>query len=142
MKKMNSRWIYMLGFVLLATSLACSAGLSMAESSQNGSRANESGADLEEDDNTISVVAQDFSFSLDSSQAESGTITFIVENNGSMDHDFAIRGNGVDEKTPKIEPGESATLTVELEPGTYTYVCTLSGHELLGMRGTFTVVSK
>ena len=58
-----------------------------------------------------------------------------------MNHDFAIRSNGVSEKTRRIKPGESATLTVELEPGTYTYICTTSGHEQLGMRGTITVTS-
>jgi uncharacterized cupredoxin-like copper-binding protein len=82
-----------------------------------------------------------FLVSLDASQAEAGTITFVVQNNSSMPHDFALEGNGVEQKTPMINSGESATLTVDLEPGTYTYVCTIPGHEQLGMSGTFTVTS-
>jgi uncharacterized cupredoxin-like copper-binding protein len=65
----------------------------------------------------------------------------VVQNNGSTQHDFAIRGNGVEQKTPTIKPGEIARLTVDLEPGAYTYVCTIPGHEQLGMNGTFTVTS-
>lgn len=135
-----TRGFLILAIVLLAVSLACSAGLSLADDSRNDARVND-GASGDEGSNPINVVAEDFSFSLDSSQAESGTITFSVENNGFMNHDFAIRGNGVQQKTPMIEPGENATLTVELEPGTYTYICTVPGHEQLGMHGTFTVVS-
>ena len=36
-------------------------------------------------------------------------------------------------------PGLSRELTVILEPGDYTYVCKLAGHEEAGMTGTLTV---
>jgi plastocyanin len=125
MKTRPTLWLSLLGFAILAVLLAaCS----------SGSRVKVSG-----NSTTINVAVEDFSFSLDASQAEAGTITFAVQNNGSMHHDFAIRGNGVEEKTPMINSGGSATLTVDLEPGTYTYVCTVPGHEQLGMSGTFTV---
>jgi uncharacterized cupredoxin-like copper-binding protein len=65
----------------------------------------------------------------------------VVQNNGSTQHDFAIRGNGVVKKTATIKPGETARLTVDVEPGNYTYICTIPGHEQLGMNGTFTVTS-
>jgi hypothetical protein len=52
-----------------------------------------------------------------------------------------IRGNGLEGRTAEIEPGASATLTVDLEPGTYSYLCTTGGHDLLGMRGTLTVTA-
>lgn len=141
MKNLNTRWFFILGIMLLAVSLACSVSLSLTDNSKKDARVNESSANVKEDSSTINVVAKDFSFSLDNSQAQSGAITFVVENDGSMNHDFAIHGNGVDEKTPPIRAGESATLTVQLEPGTYTYICTIPGHEQLGMRGTFTAVS-
>ena len=134
MKHVNTRWFFILTIVLLSVTLACSAGAPRGDRSQAGSQENEARA-------TINVVAEDFSFSLADSQLKSGTVTFAVKNDGSMPHDFAIRGQDVDQKTPTIKPGESANLTVELEPGTYTYVCTIGGHEQLGMRGTFTVTS-
>jgi uncharacterized cupredoxin-like copper-binding protein len=63
----------------------------------------------------------------------------VVRNEGDTPHDFAISGDGVEEKTPMLDPGETATLEVELEPGTYAYVCTVPGHAMLGMQGEFTV---
>ena len=68
-----------------------------------------------------------------------GTITFLVRNDGTMPHDFAIQGNGVDQKTVMIKPGQTASLTVDLKPGIYTYKCTVPVHALLGMKGTLTV---
>jgi uncharacterized cupredoxin-like copper-binding protein len=133
MKKREIRWFYVLVFVLLAVTSACSASGSLGDRAQAGSEGNAAS-------NTVTVVTEDFSLLLDA-QAGPGETTFVVKNEGSMPHDFAIRGNGVDEKTPMIAPGESAELTVELEPGMYTYVCTLPGHEQLGMSGTFTVTS-
>jgi uncharacterized cupredoxin-like copper-binding protein len=38
-----------------------------------------------------------------------------------------------------IAPGTSATLSVELEPGTYAVICNLPGHYANGMHTTFTV---
>ena len=35
--------------------------------------------------------------------------------------------------------GASDTVTVKLEPGTYSYICTFPGHYQLGMKGTLTV---
>jgi uncharacterized cupredoxin-like copper-binding protein len=90
---------------------------------------------------TVNVIVKDFSISLDPPQTEAGTITLVVANDGSVQHDFAIRSNGMEQKTPMIEAGETASLTVDLEPGTYTYICTIPGHEQLGMIGTFTVTS-
>lgn len=128
------RPLILLLIILTAVSLACggaSAPVSQSQRSDNTTVG----------DGAIHVQAREFSFALDSSQAPAGEITFVVENTGAMVHDFAIRGDGVDEATPEIEPGESASLTVTLEPGTYTYICTIPGHEQLGMRGAFTVTS-
>ena len=89
--------------------------------------------------NTVRVVASEFELALDSLQVPAGTVTFVVENQGQVPHDFRIRGDGVDERTPMLQPGESAQLTVELQPGTYSYECTVGGHARLGMQGELTV---
>jgi plastocyanin len=88
---------------------------------------------------TVNVLAKDMKFSLDPSQATAGTITFVVTNDDPMPHDFAIEVNGVERKTAMIDAGKTESLTVEIEPGTYKYRCTVTGHSLVGMRGTFTV---
>ncbi len=90
---------------------------------------------------TVNVTAKDFSYTLDQTAASAGTITFAVQNAGTMAHDFAIEVNGVEQKTPLLDPGQSATLQVTLPPGTYNYRCTVPGHDILGMKGTFSVKS-
>jgi uncharacterized cupredoxin-like copper-binding protein len=90
---------------------------------------------------TVTVVTGDFSFSVDATEVPAGTVSFIVKNNGNIPHDFSISGNGVEQKTSMIDPGKTAVLEVDLKPGTYTYICTVPGHEMLGMKGTLTVKS-
>lgn len=134
MKYTNVRGFYMLLIAIVAVTLACRGGLSSRESKSEDIVQNGSGS-------IIQVSAREFSFSLPTTDVKAGTITFVVQNDGTMEHDFAIRGNGLEQKTSKIRPGESASLTVVLEPGTYTYLCTIPGHEQAGMVGTFTVIA-
>lgn len=126
MKLSSIRQLSLLGILILVVTIACRSG---APSGGSGSG----------DNLTVNVVALEFKFTLDTSQARPGTITFVVRNDGHMQHDFAIDGNGVDEKTPMIDPGETATLEVTLESGSYSYAYTVPGHAAMGMRGTFTV---
>ena len=134
MKQVNARGFYILMIAFIAVTLACRAGLTSRDS--NPSRVVQNGSGI-----TVNVSAREFSFSLDATEVEAGTVTFVVQNQGTMEHDFAIRGNGVEEKTSQIHPGESTTLTVVLQPGTYPYLCTIPGHEQAGMVGTFTVTA-
>ena len=88
---------------------------------------------------TLNVVATGFTLALAASQVSAGTVTFSVKNAGTIPHNFAVGGNGVDRKTAIIKPGDTAVFTVDLRPGTYTYKCTVHLHDLLGMKGTLTV---
>ncbi|HEX2097708.1 MAG TPA: plastocyanin/azurin family copper-binding protein [Rubrobacteraceae bacterium] len=54
-------------------------------------------------------------------------------------HALEIEGNGIEEETDDIEPGGSAELEVNLEPGTYELYCPVGNHEERGMVGTVTV---
>jgi uncharacterized cupredoxin-like copper-binding protein len=87
----------------------------------------------------INVTLKEMTVTLDKMQVSAGTTTFVVQNTGHAPHDFAIKGNGVEEKTPRLGSGQSATLTVDLLPGTYEYECTMPGHAMAGMQGTLTV---
>ena len=40
---------------------------------------------------------------------------------------------------PNLQPGETRTFTVKLDPGKYVLVCNLAGHYPMGMRAPFTV---
>jgi len=88
---------------------------------------------------TINVTLKEMTVALGKTRAAAGTITFVVQNAGHAPHNFAIKGNGVEEQIPVLEPGQSTTLTVELSPGTYEYECAVPGHAMAGMRGTLTV---
>jgi uncharacterized cupredoxin-like copper-binding protein len=84
---------------------------------------------------TVTVSAKEFSFKLSTKTAKAGKVTFKVTNVGTIGHDFQIAGK----KTPLIQKGKSATLTVTLKKGSYPYLCTVPGHAAAGMKGTFKV---
>jgi uncharacterized cupredoxin-like copper-binding protein len=85
---------------------------------------------------TISVTGKEFSFKLSKKSGPHGTFVFKFKNVGSVGHDFKIAGK----KTPVIQPGASAKLTVKIaKAGRYKYLCTVPGHATAGMKGTFTV---
>ena len=51
-----------------------------------------------------------------------------------------VQGNDVDERTPTIQPGSSATVKVDLKPGTYDDIyCSIPGHKQAGMDVKLTV---
>jgi nitrite reductase (NO-forming) len=82
---------------------------------------------------SVTVKASEFKFVLSRKSAPHGTVTFKVTNKGHINHDFKIAGK----KTPLLKPGKSATLKVTLKKGRYGYLCTVKGHALAGMKGTF-----
>ena len=90
-----------------------------------------SGADYE-------VFASEFAFAppflvLD----KPGTYTFAVRNDGSVPHNFTIKGIG---GTEDAQPGETKTAELTLDKaGTYEIVCTIGDHEEQGMFGTLNV---
>jgi len=72
--------------------------------------------------------------------AEAGTDTINFTNVQATPHDVAIEDEGGEEigKTAVVSEG-SASGKVKLEPGTYTFFCTIPGHREAGMEGTLTV---
>jgi plastocyanin len=62
-----------------------------------------------------------------------------MTNRGPLEHDVAIKGNGVDEKGQVVGQGGKSTVTADLKPGTYTFYCSVDGHEAAGMKGTLIV---
>jgi uncharacterized cupredoxin-like copper-binding protein len=85
---------------------------------------------------TISVSGKEFSFTLSKKSGRRGMFIFKFKNVGAVAHDFKIVGK----KTPLLQPGTSAKLTVKItKPGRYRYLCTVPGHAAAGMKGTFVV---
>jgi plastocyanin len=78
-------------------------------------------------------------FTLSKTSAAKGVVSFKVTNKGTLDHNFKIAGK----KTALLKPGKSTTLTVTInKAGKYPFLCTVKGHALAGMKGTFTVRAK
>ena len=86
----------------------------------------------------VQFVAEDIKFASAPSTVPAGMVTFELVNDGGAPHDVTIEEMG-DETVVKADGGKSATGEVELEPGTYTYFCSVPGHRSAGMEGTFTV---
>ena len=79
-----------------------------------------------------------FAFDKKTLEAPAGTITIHLTNDASIPHDIGVKGNGVDEVSDTVKEGD-VSLTVDLEPGTYTFYCSVPGHEAGGMEGKLTV---
>jgi uncharacterized cupredoxin-like copper-binding protein len=88
---------------------------------------------------TVPVTETEFKIALPKSTLAAGSYSFEVKNDGKIEHDLVVQGNGVDEKTPTIGAGKTATLEVELKPGTYDVYCSVPGHKQAGMDLKLTV---
>jgi cytochrome c oxidase subunit 2 len=78
-------------------------------------------------------------FDVSELSAAAGTVTISMANPSSLPHNIAIKGNGVDVKGEIVTSGETSTVSTDLAPGTYTFYCSVPGHEQGGMTGTLTV---
>ena len=69
-----------------------------------------------------------------------GAQSFSISNAGTMNHSFAIEGNGVNVALLQPLPrGDTTTLYVDLKAGTYTFYCPVDGHKGRGMSRTVKV---
>jgi len=92
-----------------------------------------------------SVTMTEYEFdSNDLSVSQGDTLT--VENDGAIEHNLTIEEASDAEKestelaaTPNIAPGERSDLTVDVDPGQHSIVCTIDDHRGLGMIGTIDV---
>jgi uncharacterized cupredoxin-like copper-binding protein len=64
-----------------------------------------------------------------------GTYLFKAVNSGGTVHALEVEGQGIEEETEDIQPGQSAELRVKLEAGTYELYCPVDGHKAEGMEG-------
>jgi plastocyanin len=85
---------------------------------------------------TITITETDFALEPSSVDLEQpGTYAFEVVNEGQVAHALEIEGEGIEEETETLQPGERATLTVALESGTYELYCPVGDHKERGMTG-------
>ena len=97
--------------------------------------------EAEATEQTIQVSASEFAFDPPDLTADTGELTIELTNDGEFPHAIEIEGNGVEESSDEVNAGESTSLTVSLEEGTYRVYCPVGDHEGRGMVGTLTVGS-
>ncbi len=71
--------------------------------------------------------------------APAGSVTITLTNISPLQHNVAIKGPGVSKAGKVVGKGGTSTVTATLKKGTYTFYCTVPGHEAAGMKGVLVV---
>ena len=89
---------------------------------------------------TVSVDARDYAFSLSRRTVPAGsTVRFVVRNRGNTAHDFVV----AKKRTRILRPGQRQTIMASFpRKGVFRFLCSVSGHARLGMKGAFGVSIK
>ena len=88
----------------------------------------------------IAIEATEYKFTPSTVTVPAGDVRFSVKNAGTVEHEFEIfKGDQVVDEIEGLVPGLTKEATFNLTAGQYTFMCKLSGHDQLGMKGTLTV---
>jgi plastocyanin len=90
---------------------------------------------------TLELAASKTELAFDTKElsAKAGEVTIDFENPSAIGHDVAIEQNGKEIAKTEVISESSASVSANLKPGTYTFLCTVPGHATAGMEGTLTV---
>lgn len=72
-------------------------------------------------------------------EAPPGALEMNSPNESNVDHNIALEGGGIDEVGEVVANGGVSTINVDVEPGSYTFYCSVPGHREGGMLGELTV---
>lgn len=134
-------------FALLALSMfglaACGGGdeeepaapeTTAAETSESGGSGGDGGS--------VTITADPdgaLAFTEDTASAPAGPVTVEFDNPASIGHDVVVEdASGNELLRTEIITAETTTAEGELEPGNYTFYCSVAGHRESGMEGTLT----
>ena len=76
-------------------------------------------------------------FTSDKANSPAGPVTFAMPNESPIQHNIALKPGGP--IGPVVGTGGNSTFKATLKPGSYTFYCSVPGHEEGGMKGTVTV---
>lgn len=80
----------------------------------------------------------DLKFDPTSASVDAGDVEVSLTSEGVV-HNVVVEGVNGDAVVVEAQAGETATGTVSLTAGTYTFYCNVAGHREAGMEGTLTV---
>lgn len=94
------------------------------------------------DAGTLQLVGTDgLAFEPEQATVTAGEVTVELTSQPAIEHNIVIEGVLDDQPVVEAAGGETATATVSLEEGSYTFYCSVPGHREAGMQGTVEVVS-
>lgn len=122
---------------IVAASIALAAGLTACGSS--GSRASCAKVEtLTATAGKVELAACDMFFTAKTIEVKAGPLEVTLLEGGAAAHTFEI--DDIDDFVVSVSAGKkSATGSVTLEAGTYTFFCSVPGHRGAGMEGTLVV---
>jgi plastocyanin len=90
---------------------------------------------------TLQLAASPTQIAFDTTQLTSkpGKVTIDFDNPAAIEHDVAIEQNGKEIAKSALVTEGKTSVTADLAPGAYTFLCTVPGHAEAGMEGTLTV---
>jgi plastocyanin len=79
-------------------------------------------------------------YDTDSLNAKAGSVTIDFTNPAAVSHDVAVEQDGNElGKSDLVAEGSTTLQLSDVQPGEYTFFCTVPGHRKGGMEGTLTV---
>ncbi len=79
-------------------------------------------------------------FDQDKLEAKAGAVSIDLTNPSPLPHNVAIEVDGETvAQSPTVVDGADAVASADLDPGEYTFYCSIPGHREGGMEGTLTV---
>ncbi len=90
---------------------------------------------------TLQLAASptDLAFDTTSLTSKPGKVTIDFDNPAALEHNVAIEQDGKEIATSATIAESKTSVSADLAPGTYTYLCTIPGHAEGGMEGTLVV---
>jgi plastocyanin len=90
---------------------------------------------------TLKLAADPTQIAFDTTQLTSkpGKVTIDFTNPATLEHDVAIEQDGKQIAVSETIGKGKTSVTANLAPGSYTFLCTVPGHAEAGMTGTLTV---
>ncbi len=90
---------------------------------------------------TLQLAASPTDLAYDKQELSSkpGEVTIDFTNPSALEHDVAIEKDGKEIATSELIAESKTSVSADLAPGTYTFLCTVPGHAEAGMTGTLTV---
>jgi plastocyanin len=78
-------------------------------------------------------------FDTDALDATAGPVTISFDNPAAIEHDVALESGGEEIAKSDLVSEGTTEVTADLEPGEYSFYCSVPGHREGGMEGTLTV---